>query len=64
MRAQVELEAPERRVILRNTWGSVEDAGDDMVDDAPPPPPRAPAQPLKINTDLRLVRAHAAAKVS
>ncbi|KAI8472927.1 MAG: hypothetical protein J3K34DRAFT_519304 [Monoraphidium minutum] len=42
------------------SWGSVEDTADDMLDDTPPPPPRVPTQPLKINTDLRLYRARLA----
>lgn len=50
-----QLEAPEQRSV-RSSWGSLQEADEDLLDDAPPPPsPRAPSQPLKINTDLRLV---------
>jgi hypothetical protein len=54
--AQVEVQPPARRVVeLRSSWGSFQEADDDSLDSAPPPPPRASQQPLKINTDLRLV---------
>ena len=58
MRSQaVGLEPPEQRVGTRGSWGRLQEAADDEMDDAPPPPaPRAPSRPLKINTDLRLVR--------
>jgi hypothetical protein len=53
----VDLQPPQARVVeLRSSWGSLAEAEEELLDDAPPPPPRA-AQPLKINTDLRLVRA-------
>lgn len=56
MAAQVEVQSPQQqRVILRRSWGSLEESGD-LLDDTPPPtPPRASTEPLKINTDLRLV---------
>lgn len=59
MRSQaVGLEEPEQQVETRGSWGRMQVATDDeMMDDAPPPPaPRASSRPLKINTDLRLVR--------